>query len=106
MSPELTGAEESDWRRRAKGVLASPSPNRHGYPDDAPWFFSRGEGQWLHTLHGKVLDLLMARGTSVLGYAHPEVAAAVAGHAGQGFLTSLRHQAEVEVAEIVVEHVP
>ena len=52
------------------------------------------------------LDLLMARGTSVLGYNHPDVTSVVLAHATSGFLTSLRHHAEIEVAELIVEHVP
>jgi glutamate-1-semialdehyde aminotransferase len=48
----------------------------------------------------------MARGTSVLGYNHPDVTSAVLAHSSSGFLTSLRHHAEVEVAELIIEHVP
>ena len=86
--------------------LLTPEPNRHGYPTEAPWFFEHGSGQRLYTAGGSYLDLLMARGTSVLGYNHPDVTSVVLAHATSGFLTSLRHHAEIEVAELIVEHVP
>jgi glutamate-1-semialdehyde 2,1-aminomutase len=106
LSEEKVSKSEGKWRERARSVLLTPEPNRHGYPTEAPWFFGHGSGQRLYTVGGAYLDLLMARGTSVLGYNHPDVTSAVLAHATSGFLTSLRHHAEVEVAELIVEHVP
>ena len=106
LSRQKISDSERNWRARARSVLLTPEPNRHGYPEEAPWFFTRGSGQRLYTAGGAYLDLLMARGTSVLGYNHPDVTSAVLAHASSGFLTSLRHHAETEVAELIVEHVP
>lgn len=98
--------EELVLRQRAGKRLFNPSPNRRRYPVDAPWYFSQARGQWLSTADGDYLDLYLGRGTSVLGYAAPEVTAAASAHLAVGFLTSLRHRVELELAELICSLLP
>lgn len=98
--------EEMVLRQRAEQRLFNPSPNRRRYPAHAPWYFSKARGHWLSTADGDYLDLYLGRGTSVLGYSAPEVTAAAGAHLAVGFLASLRHCVEVELAELICALLP
>jgi glutamate-1-semialdehyde 2,1-aminomutase len=100
------GESESRWRELAVARLLNPSPNRHRYPASAPWYFSGAHGHWLTTTDGQYLDLYMGRGTSVLGYSSPHVLAAARDHLEAGFLASLRHPVEVELAGLICDLLP
>lgn len=102
---------ESDWRNRARNVLVKPHPPF--LPKDSPcdgkmsWYFSYGCGAHLYDAAGvEYLDLTMARGAVILGYCHPVTSAELRQQADCGMQASLRHHAEVEVAEKIVELVP
>lgn len=75
--------------------------------DAVPWYFSRGSGAHLYDSAGKdYLDLTMARGAVILGYNHKVTAEMFERHTNCVMQSSLRHHAEVEVAEKIVELVP
>ncbi len=103
--------QEQRLRARARRVLSRPYPEilRGLDLDNAnyPWFFNHGRGAWLYDVDNRCyLDLAMGRGPNILGYGHPIIADALRRHAGNGIQTTLRHEAEVEVAEMLIEIIP
>ena len=73
----------------------------------APMFLERGQGAHVWDVDGnEYIDYMMALGPVVLGYAIPEVNAAVAEQMAKGMQFSLPHSIEVEVAELLTAVVP
>jgi glutamate-1-semialdehyde aminotransferase len=72
-----------------------------------PCFVARGEGCRLWDVDGNVyIDFRCALGPVSLGYAHPEVIAAVREQIGDGAVYSYAHPLEVDVAEGLVAAIP
>jgi len=72
-----------------------------------PIFVARGEGCELIDVDGnRYVDWVGSWGPLILGHAHPEVLAAVAAAAQRGTSFGAATEAEVELAEAVVDRVP
>ena len=73
----------------------------------APNFLVRGKGSRVWDADGnEFLDFGMALGAALLGYADPDVDAAVSRQMADGAVFSLPHPLEVEVAELLAERIP
>jgi glutamate-1-semialdehyde 2,1-aminomutase len=73
----------------------------------APKYLRSGKGAHVTDVDGnQFLDFNMAIGPLSLGYAHPEVDAAIRAQLEDGITFSLMHPLEVEVAELVSSVVP
>jgi glutamate-1-semialdehyde 2,1-aminomutase len=73
----------------------------------APKYLRSGRGAHVTDVDGnQFLDFNMAVGPLSLGYAHPEVDAAIRAQLEDGITFSLMHPLEVEVAELVASVVP
>jgi glutamate-1-semialdehyde aminotransferase len=73
----------------------------------APKFLQSGKGAHVVDVDGnEFLDMTMAVGPLILGYADPVVDAAIRAQLAQGITFSLPHALEVEVAELIHEIVP
>ncbi|MET0389529.1 MAG: aminotransferase class III-fold pyridoxal phosphate-dependent enzyme [Polyangiales bacterium] len=73
----------------------------------APKLLQRGRGARVWDVDGnEYLDLCMAVGPLSLGYADPDVDAAITEQLRDGISFSLVHPLEVEVAELLHEHIP
>jgi glutamate-1-semialdehyde aminotransferase len=73
----------------------------------APIFLERGKGSHIWDVDGnEYVDYMMALGPVVLGYAHPEVNAAVCEQMAKGMQFSLSHPIELEVADLLTQVVP
>lgn len=73
----------------------------------APKYLRKGRGARVEDVDGnEYLDLTMGVGPLVLGYAHPEVDAAIRRQLEDGITFSLMHPLEVEVAEAIRRLVP
>ena len=73
----------------------------------APKYVTRGKGSHVWDVDGnEFIDLTMGVGPLSLGYAHPEVDAAIRAQLEDGITFSLMHPLEVEVAELMREVVP
>jgi glutamate-1-semialdehyde aminotransferase/spore coat polysaccharide biosynthesis protein SpsF (cytidylyltransferase family) len=73
----------------------------------APIFLQRGQGCRVWDVDGnEYLDYVQGLLPNILGYAHPEVNAAVAAQLSQGHSFSLPHPLEVELAERLVRLIP
>ena len=71
-----------------------------------PLYATRAEGPWLTTTDGKTrLDFCLSFGPMVLGHAHPSVVAAVRSAAERGTSYAVTTEAEIEMAELLVESV-
>lgn len=77
------------------------------YPLEAPYFLERGEGPYLFDVDGnRFVDFISALGAIILGYNYGRVSDAVIQQLQRGSIYSLPHRLEVEVAELMVEHIP
>jgi glutamate-1-semialdehyde 2,1-aminomutase len=73
----------------------------------SPYFAKSGKGARLWDVDGnEYVDFVNALCSVTLGYADPDVNAAVAEQLGQGTLFTLNHELEAAVAEQIVEMVP
>lgn len=73
----------------------------------SPYFAARANGSKIWDVDGnEYLDFINALASVTLGYADPDVNAAVATQLGDGTIYSLSHPLETEVAELICEVVP
>lgn len=97
---------------RAKKVIPCATQTlSKGYtqwsPGAAPQFLESARGCEVTDVDGNVyIDYGMALGPYILGYADPDVDAAVARQLGKGVTFTLPHPLEVEAAELITEVVP
>jgi glutamate-1-semialdehyde 2,1-aminomutase len=105
----MSGSGQKLWKR-AKQVI--PGGNmllskraEMFLPDQWPAYFSKAKGCMVWDLDGKpYIDMsLMGIGTNTLGYAHPEVDAAVMQVVANGNMSTLNAPEEVYLAERLVE---
>jgi glutamate-1-semialdehyde 2,1-aminomutase len=108
--PDITRSDE--WHARAVGLMPpttqvlAKGPTQ--YVDGvAPKYAARARGARLWDVDGnEYLDYSMGVGPVSLGYAHPEVDAAIRRQLDDGITFSLMHPLEVEVSELLAEVVP
>jgi len=105
-------SESQAWLERSMKVIPSAaqtfSKKRTQYVDGtAPVFLKSGTGCRVTDVDGNTyLDYVQGLLPNILGYAHPEVNAAVADQLSKGNSFSLPHPVEVELAERLVEIIP
>lgn len=77
------------------------------YPPQ-PLYFESAAGKWLTDVDGnRYLDYHAGFGTAVLGYSHPEVAAAVERATREvGTFVGLPHQGLIDLAELLTRNIP
>ena len=107
---DAAGPASRAWFERALARIPGgvDSPVRaFGAVGGTPLFVDRGEGAEIVDVDGRrYLDFVGSWGPLVLGHAHPEVLAAVAGAAARGLTFGAPCAAEVELAEAVVDAYP
>ena len=100
------------WYRRALDLIPAGTQTLAKGPGQfvrgvAPKFLTRGRGSRVWDVDGnEFMDLSMAVGPLSLGYADPDVDAAITAQLQDGICFSLVHPLEVEVAELVHSFVP
>ncbi len=73
----------------------------------SPLFASYGEGPYLYDIDGnQYIDFACSLGAITLGYADPDINAAVEAQLRKGVLFSLPSELETVVAEMIVERIP
>ncbi len=98
--------------RRAERVIPSVTQTLSKGPSQfvrgvSPIYLERGRGCRVWDVDGhEYVDWAMALGPMILGYADPDVDAAVARQLRDGPTFSLMHPLEVEVAELLTEVIP
>jgi glutamate-1-semialdehyde 2,1-aminomutase len=104
-TPSTTAASEA-WFERARAVTPGGvnSPVRaFNAVGGTPRFITSASGAWLTDADGNdYVDLICSWGPMLLGHAHPDVQAAVAGAVARGTPT----EPEVELAEEIVRRTP
>lgn len=106
----------SDWPRseelfrRAQQVIPGGvnSPARaFGAVGGHPLFISRGEGPYIYDVDGnRYVDYVLSWGPMILGHAHPEVLEAIRQAAARGTSYGAPTEAEIILAELIVEAFP
>lgn len=104
------------WAQRAEQVIPGGASTGSKRPDalygvaltdELPTHFRRASGCRLETADGRVLvDCTMALGAVALGYADPDVTAAVQDAAASGPVSGLSPLLEIEVAERLTDVIP
>ena len=100
------------WLRRAEALIPGASQTFSKGPNQfvrgaSPLFLERGEGARVWDMDGnEYLDFTMALCAVSLGYADPDVNAAVARQLERGVLFTLAHPLEAEVAEQLCRLIP
>lgn len=101
-----------EWLKRAEARVPGASQTFSKGPSQfvrgaSPLFLERGQGARVWDLDGhEYLDFSMALCAVSLGYADPDVNAAVACQLERGILFSLPHPLEAEVAELLCRVIP
>ena len=76
-------------------------------PDNSPLYFQRGQGGRIWDVDGnEYIDLVMAKGPVLLGYANPEVDKAALAQAAGGVLLSLNHPLHLHFMETLLDRFP
>jgi glutamate-1-semialdehyde 2,1-aminomutase len=105
-----TGKRQADLVRRAEGLFPGGvnSPVRaFRSVDRPPLVLERGEGPFVWDADGRrYLDYIGSWGPAILGHAHPDVVAAVAGAARRGFALGATNPLEVELGERIRAAMP
>lgn len=101
----------SDLYRQARtlipGGVNSPVRAMRAVGMDAPLFVHRGEGAWIEDVDGnRYVDWVMSWGPLLFGHADAEIVEAVKGAAALGTTFGASTQAEVELAQEIVDAVP
>jgi glutamate-1-semialdehyde 2,1-aminomutase len=105
-------SESESWWARTRGLIPAGTQTLAKGPGQfvrgvAPIFLKSGHGARVVDVDGnEYLDFSMAVGPLSLGYADPDVDAAIRAQLEDGITFSLMHPLEVEVAELVREVVP
>lgn len=100
------------WYRRANTAIAHGALTNSKRVETlikgvTPTHATHAEGAYLYGVDGKkYLDYCCANGTSLFGYAHPEIRQAIEAQLKRGWLYSLGSTMEVECAELVKDRVP
>jgi glutamate-1-semialdehyde-2,1-aminomutase len=107
-----TRSHDADLLARARRVLPGIAQTYSKGPDQQvegvyPVFLERGQGCYVWDVDGnRYIDYPCALGPMVLGYADPDVDAAVSAQISLGPTFSLANRLEVDVAELIVDMVP
>jgi glutamate-1-semialdehyde aminotransferase/spore coat polysaccharide biosynthesis protein SpsF (cytidylyltransferase family)/predicted dehydrogenase len=111
-APKRSVERSEYWLERAAKVIPGSSQtfskayNQH-VRGVAPSFLARGEGCRVWDVDGnEYIDYIQALLPNILGYAHPEVNAAVVRQLSLGHSFSLPHPLEVELAERLTSLIP
>jgi glutamate-1-semialdehyde 2,1-aminomutase len=110
----LTGAlsaTSTDLYRRARAVIpggvSSPVRAMRAVGMDAPVFVRRGDGAWIEDVDGnRYVDWVMSWGPLIFGHADHDVVEAVQRAATAGTTFGAPTEAEVELAQEIVDAVP
>jgi glutamate-1-semialdehyde 2,1-aminomutase len=96
-------ARRSNWGmwQPTAGVTRSRSGGRY------PTFIEHAEGCRVRDPEGNEwIDYVMAGGAALLGYAHPDVQAAIARQLGSSAVVTLAHMLEIKVSEMLCDMIP
>ncbi|MCW2737020.1 glutamate-1-semialdehyde 2,1-aminomutase [Nocardioides sp.] len=108
MAPTTAASEALFERARAVTPGGVNSPVRaFTAVGGTPRFITSASGAWLHDADGNdYVDLICSWGPMLLGHAHPDVQAAVAGAVARGTSYGTPTEPEVELAEEIVARTP
>jgi glutamate-1-semialdehyde 2,1-aminomutase len=95
-------------RERASHSLVAPTHiNRYFFPSTYPVFVKKAQGSKIEDFDGNVfVDISCGYGPHFLGYAHPAVNQAISESLANGFVNAIGSEAELRLAEMLVEALP
>ncbi len=95
-------------RDRADLSLVAPTHiNRYFFPSTYPVFVKKADKSKIEDFDGNVfVDISCGYGPHLLGYAHPAVNQAISEAMANGFVNAIGSEAELKMAEMLVEALP
>lgn len=95
-------------RDRANNSLVAPTHiNRYFFPSTYPVFVKKADKSKIEDFDGNVfVDISCGYGSHLLGYAHPVINQAISEALANGFVNAIGSEAELKLAEILVEALP
>ncbi|MBE9201720.1 MULTISPECIES: aminotransferase class III-fold pyridoxal phosphate-dependent enzyme [unclassified Nodularia (in: cyanobacteria)] len=105
---QKTAPSSLAMRDRANNSLVAPTHiNRYFFPSTYPVFVKKADKSKIEDLDGNVfVDISCGYGPHLLGYAHPVINQAISEAIANGFVNAIGHEAELTLAEILVEALP
>ncbi|MBD2533051.1 aminotransferase class III-fold pyridoxal phosphate-dependent enzyme [Nostoc flagelliforme FACHB-838] len=105
---QQTAPSSLAMRDRADNSLVAPTHiNRYFFPSTYPVFVKKADKSKIEDFDGNVfVDISCGYGPHLLGYAHPVINQAISEAIANGFVNAIGHEAELELAEILVEALP
>ncbi|MFI9505227.1 aminotransferase class III-fold pyridoxal phosphate-dependent enzyme [Nocardia sp. NPDC052566] len=97
-----------ELRDRAADALVAPTHiDRYFFPSGFPVFVKEAAGGSVRDFDGnEYIDLSGGYGPHLLGYAHPEINAAIVAGTQRGLVNGIGNAAEIELAELLVDAFP
>ncbi|MBC5793746.1 MAG: aminotransferase class III-fold pyridoxal phosphate-dependent enzyme [Sphaerospermopsis kisseleviana] len=105
---QQTSPSSLAMRDRANGFLVAPTHiNRYFFPSTYPVFVKKAHNSKIEDFDGNVfVDISCGYGPHLLGYAHPAINQAISEALANGFVNAIGSEAELKLAEMVVDALP
>lgn len=105
---QKTAPSSMAMRERASISLVAPTHiNRYFFPSTYPVFVKKAEKSKIEDFDGNIfVDISCGYGPHVLGYAHPAINQAISKSLTNGFVNAVGSEAELKLAEMLVEALP
>lgn len=105
---QKTSPSSLAMRDRANHSLVAPTHiNRYFFPSTYPVFVKKADKSKIEDFDGNVfVDISCGYGPHLLGYAHPAINQAISESLSNGFVNAIGHEAELKLAEMLVEALP
>ncbi|MBK1987674.1 aminotransferase class III-fold pyridoxal phosphate-dependent enzyme [Sphaerospermopsis aphanizomenoides BCCUSP55] len=105
---QQTAPSSLAMRDRANHSLVAPTHiNRYFFPSTYPVFVKKANKSKIEDFDGNVfVDISCGYGPHLLGYAHPAVNQAISEALANGFVNAIGSEAELKLAEMLVEALP
>ena len=105
---QKTAPSSMAMRERASISIVAPTHiNRYFFPSTYPVFVKKADKSKIEDFDGNVfVDISCGYGPHVLGYAHPAINQAISEALANGFVNAIGSEAELKLAETLVEALP
>jgi glutamate-1-semialdehyde 2,1-aminomutase len=105
---QKTSPSSLAMRDRANNSLVAPTHiDRYFFPSTYPVFVKKADKSKIEDFDGNVfVDISCGYGPHLLGYAHPVINQAISEAIANGFVNAIGNEAELNLAEILVEALP
>ena len=102
-----TDKSKALYERACQSLILGVSTAFRRKVTPVPLYIERANGPYHYDVDGhELLDYTLAWGPLILGNNHPALNAAIAAQLAKGYTYGAQHLGEIELAELMVQHVP